>query len=102
MQDRTSEQISYSLDKPLSNVQRRIRQIQEKGIVTMKLQVDLSALGLKKGLLHVYLDDGEFFASAQSLSKLQGVQSAAVHIGNSDVVLEFLFRDSSKILRLIS
>ena len=68
----------------------------------MKLQVDLSALGLKKGLLHVYLDDGEFFALAQSLSKLQGVQSAAVPIGNSDVVLEFLFRDSSKILRLIS
>ena len=68
----------------------------------MQPQLGIFALGLKKGLLHVYLDDGDIFASAESLSKLQGVQSAGVHIGNSDVVLEFLFRDSSEVLNLVS
>lgn len=36
------------------------------------------------------------------MSKLPGVITANVHIGNSDVVLEFLFHDSTEVLNLIA
>ena len=102
MAGKSSKEISATIKIPLSTVQRRIRLIQESGIIKSNLQLDYQKFGLKKGLLHVYLHDGDFRAAADKLSNIDGVTSASVHLGNSDVVLEFVFTDTTEVLDLIS
>lgn len=102
MSGRTSNDIADKLKRPLSTIQRRVRIIEEKGFVVFKPQLDYSKMGLKKGLLHVYLQGGDLRSAAEKLSNLAGVLSASVHLGNSDVILEFLFRESDEVVDLIS
>lgn len=40
--------------------------------------------------------------AAEKFLDLQGVVSASAHLGNSDIVLEFVFEDSGEVLKLIS
>ena len=102
LDSKNTTQIATSLERPLSTIQRRIRLIQEKGILNFEPRLDYSRLGLKKGLLHVYLNDGDLRMAAGKLLDLQGVVSASAHLGNSDIVLEFVFEDSGEVLELIS
>lgn len=41
-------------------------------------------------------------ALAETLLDMKGVLSASVHLGNSDIVLEFVFGESNEVLDLIS
>lgn len=50
----------------------------------------------------MYLKDGNPRVIAEKFLELPGVISAAGHIGNSDMLLEFVFRGSDEILQLIS
>jgi hypothetical protein len=59
-------------------------------------------LGLKKGLLHVYLDTGDIKKVAENLLTSDGIMSAGVHVGNSDIVGEFVYEDSEQLVDLIS
>lgn len=102
LEKQTSQQIAKRLNRPLSTVQRRVRTIYEHGIIANEPVLDYSRFGLAKGLLHVYLEDGNPRAAAEKFIELPGVISAAAHIGNSDIVLEFVFRGSAEILQLIS
>lgn len=83
-------------------MQRRIRVIYEQDIIVNEPLLDYSQFGLSKGLLHVYLEDGNPRSAAEKFLELPGVISASAHIGNSDIVLEFVFRGSDEILQLIS
>jgi nitrate reductase NapAB chaperone NapD len=49
-------------------------------------------------LLHVYIKSGEIKESAEEISKLDGVLSSSVHVGNSDVVAEFVYEDSEQLI----
>ena len=102
LEKQSSQQIAKGLNRPLSTVQRRIRTIHEQGFIAYEPILDYSQFGLSKGLLHVYLKDGNPQAIAEKFLELPGVISAAAHIGNSDMQLEFVFRRSDEILQLIS
>jgi hypothetical protein len=97
-----SKDIALKLKKPLSTVQRRIRTILEKRLVDAAPRLNYCALGIKKGLLHVYLQDGNYREAAERLAAIDGVISSSIHLGNSDIVLEFGFGDSNDVIALIS
>ena len=59
-------------------------------------------MGLKKGLLHVYIRTGNMKGVAEDLLSSEGIMSAGVHIGNSDIVGEFVYEDSEQLVDLIS
>jgi hypothetical protein len=65
-------------------------------------QPNYKKLGLKKGLLHVYLRTGNIKQAAEDLLSNDGIMSSAVHVGNSDVVGEFVYEDSEQLVDLIS
>jgi nitrate reductase NapAB chaperone NapD len=52
-------------------------------------------------LLHVYIKSGEIKESAEEISKLDGVLNSSVHVGNSDVVAEFVYEDSEQLIDTI-
>jgi len=54
-----NKQISNATKIPISTVQRRTRNILQKGIVNLRIEPNWQKLGFKKGLFHIYLKDGD-------------------------------------------
>lgn len=102
VQNRGNKHISTALKIPLSTIQRRVRNLIEKGFIISKNQIDFTKLGFKSGTLHIYLDDGNFDAILDKVSKLKGVISLEVHIGNSDIIAGVVYKVGSELLQLIT
>jgi DNA-binding Lrp family transcriptional regulator len=94
--------ISEKLRIPLSTVQRRSRILLREGYVKQIFQPNYKKLGLKKGLLHVYIRTGNIKELAEELLSREGIMSAGIHVGNSDIVGEFVYEDSEQLVDLIS
>lgn len=97
-----SKEIAKKMQKPLSTIQRRKRVLFERGLLELRVIPNYKKLGFKRGLLHVYVSNGDAQLIGEKLVGLKGIISASLHIGNSDIVGEFVYRDSSEILSLIS
>ena len=94
--------IAEELKTPLSTIQRRTRILLRQQYVNLTYQPNYKKLGLKKGLLHVYLRTGDIKEVAEKLLTSDGIMSAGVHVGNSDLVGEFVYEDSEQLVDLIS
>jgi DNA-binding Lrp family transcriptional regulator len=94
--------IANRLHIPMSTVQRRTRRLFEKGIVKSRIELDYEKLGLRRGLLHVYLRDGDIHNLAKKVSMIKGVQTTSIHVGNSDVLGFFVFKDAGQLLDIMN
>jgi DNA-binding Lrp family transcriptional regulator len=97
-----NKKISSTLKIPLSTIQRRTRRILQSGMVTLEYQPNFKLLGLKKGLLHTYLRDGQLKKTAEKISKMDGILSVTIHVGNSDVVSEFVYDNSEELVDIVA
>lgn len=97
-----NKQISDELKIPLSTTQRRTRNIIQRGLVTNNFIPNYKQLGLKNGMIHVYLADGNIRSTAQKISEMNGITSVSVHVGNSDIVGEFVYEDSEQLVDILS
>jgi len=100
--DYDNKHISNELKIPLSTIQRRVRNILSSGIVTVKVQPNFKMLGIKKGLIHVYLQNGNIKDINSQVAKMQGFLSTSIHVGNSDIVGEFVYKDTEDLVDAIS
>ena len=100
--DVENKAIAEELRTPLSTIQRRTRMLLRSGYISHIFQPNYKKLGLKKGLLHVYLRSGNIKQSAEDLLANEGIMSSGVHVGNSDVVGGFVYEDSEQLVDLIS
>ena len=66
------------------------------------MELNYKKFGINKGLVHLYLADGEAMLIAKKMAEVPGVISVSVHIGNSDIVAEIIYRDSMDILNMLS
>lgn len=98
---RSSRETAKILNKPVSTIQRRARLLVQHGVLKPTFELRHSRIGLKKGFLHVYLDDGSVSEMVDKLLARDGIYSASAHIGNSDVIGMFVYKDSRDILDLI-
>lgn len=71
-------------------------------IIKHRIEIDYRKLGFRKGLLHVYVKDGGIEQVIRKVSEQKGIISVSSHIGNSDVVGEFMIRDSQDIIGIRS
>lgn len=97
-----SKAIADILKKPLSTVQRRIRLLNLQDLIKRGAELNYAKLGFKKGLIHMYLQDGNTRATAKKLLDFNGILEVAIHIGNSDLVGTFVFSNSTEVLNLIT
>lgn len=98
----TNKDISKRLGVPLSTVQRRTRQLIAGGLISVKVELNHYDMGVKKGMLHIYLNNGDHEELARKISTLDTVNSVDVHIGNSDLVANTLYKDNGQLLQTIS
>jgi len=99
---KSNRAIATTLKIPMSTVQRRTRKLFEQDIVRLRCELNHKRLGFRKGLLHVYLKDGNIQGIADKISKIYGIQSTFIHIGNSDIVGLFIFRETQQLLDILS
>ena len=97
-----NKQISNATKIPISTVQRHTRNILQKGIVNLRIEPNWQKLGFKKGLFHIYLKDGDVLQISNRLAKIYGMRSVSVHIGNSDIVSTFLYKESRDVLEAVT
>ena len=97
-----AKEISNKIGRPLSTVQRRVRLLQEGGIVKTTTDLSYTKLGLKYGNLLVYMRNGDVGSVAGSIAGMQGILGVAVHIGSSDIIALYLYRESANLLGLTS
>ena len=100
--DYDNKKISSTLKIPLSTIQRRTRRLLQSGIVKQEYTPNFKMLGIKKGLLHTYLQDGQLRKTAEKISEKEGIISVAIHVGNSDVVSEFVYEASEDLVDIIA
>ena len=97
-----NKKISSTLKVPLSTIQRRTRIILLSGIVTLEYTPNFKMLDIKKGLLHTYLRDGKLRKTAEKISEMEGILSVTLHVGNSDIVSEFVYDNSEELVDIIA
>ncbi|CAN5564459.1 hypothetical protein BH18THE1_BH18THE1_08260 [soil metagenome] len=96
-----NKEISKELGIPLSTIQRRTRNIIRNGLIEIKILPNFKKIGIKRGLLHMYTRSGNIKETALEISKLDGVLSSSIHLGNSDVVVDFVYEDSEQLIDTI-
>lgn len=94
--------ISKKLNIPLPTIQRRTRKLFEKQLVSTKVELNYEKLGYKRGLLHIYLTKGLLDQIGKSVVEKRGIISVSVHVGNSDLVALFVYRDSKDLIETMS
>jgi DNA-binding Lrp family transcriptional regulator len=97
-----NKKISSTLKIPLSTIQRRTRRILQSGMVTLEYQPNFKLLGMKKGLLHTYLRDGHLRKTGEKISEMEGILSVTIHVGNSDIVSEFVYDNSEELVDIVA
>src|SRR5215212_4311171 len=71
-------------------------------MVALEYQPNFKWLGMKKGLLHTYLRDGQLRKTAEKVSEMDGILSVTIHVGNSDIVSEFIYDNSEELVDIIA
>jgi DNA-binding Lrp family transcriptional regulator len=99
---RDNKQIASQLEVPLSTVQRRVRRLFENDTVRMKAEPNYKQLGYSKGVVHLYINNVDAMAVCQKLAEISGVLSVSIHIGNSDIVGEIIYKNSTDVLDVIA
>ena len=102
LKGKNSKDIANKVKSPLSTVQRRTRKLFENELIVSTVELNYEKLGYKRGLLHLYLSDGIVDEVGKILAERPGILSVAVHIGNSDLVALFIYKDSKQLLETIS
>ena len=99
---RNNKQISSQLSIPLSTIQRRVRILLTKEIITPRVQLNYEKLGLKTGLLHIYLKSGDIDQIAKKVYEIDGITSFEIHIGNSDILANVVYKEGKELLNIIT
>lgn len=81
-----NKSISTKVMVPLSTIQRRTRKLFQRKLITSKIELNYSKMGLKRGLIHIYLSDGCIDKIGQQIANKKGITCVFVHVGNSDLV----------------
>jgi hypothetical protein len=97
-----NKKISSTLKIPLSTIQRRTRRILLSGMIKLEYTPSFKKLGIKKGLLHTYLSNGQLRNTAEKESEMDGILSTTIHVGNSDIVSEFIYENSEDLVDIVA
>jgi Lrp/AsnC family transcriptional regulator, regulator for asnA, asnC and gidA len=96
-----NKEISSKLHIPLSTVQRRTKRILEQELVTSTIRLNRYKFGYRTGLIHIYCTGENIQQTAKKVLEFGGVTSVEVHIGNSDILADFAYKESNDLYNVI-
>ena len=96
-----NKEISSNLHIPLSTVQRRTKRILKQELVITTTHLNRCKFGYRTGLIHVYCSDKNIQQTAKKMLEFAGVTSVEIHIGNSDILADFAYKESKELFDVI-
>ena len=96
-----NKEISSKLHIPLSTVQRRAKRILKQELVITTTHLNRSKFGYRTGLIHAYCPDKNIQQTAKKMLEFGGVTSVEIHIGNSDILADFAYKESKELFEVI-
>jgi DNA-binding Lrp family transcriptional regulator len=99
---KTNKEISRDLDIPLSTIQRRVRNLIAARFVVSNIEINYEMFGFKTGLVHVYLRNGNIEETAKKMQNLNQITDVEIHIGNSDILGNVIYKEGKELLNLIA
>jgi Lrp/AsnC family transcriptional regulator for asnA, asnC and gidA len=96
-----NKEISSKLHIPLSTVQRRAKRILKQELVITTTHLNRFKFGYRTGLIHVYCSDKNIQQTAKKMLEFGGVTSVEIHIGNSDILADFAYKESKDLFDVI-
>lgn len=102
MDNLDNKQISNELKITLSTIQRRSRRLIQKGIITIKAEVNAELMGFKRGVVHVNIRNSNMDKIANKISNLDLVESVEICLGNSDMTGNIIYKDNIQVIDTIS
>jgi DNA-binding Lrp family transcriptional regulator len=96
-----NQQIANETKIPLSTVQRNTKILFEKGYVISRNEINHKQLGLRRGLIHIYLEHGDIRQIAAKVTTMDSIQTVSLHAGNSDIIGVFMYNKTEQVLGLI-
>jgi len=96
-----NKEISSKLHIPLSTVQRRTKRILKQELVITTTHLNRCKFGYRTGLIHVYCSDKNIQQTAKKMLEFAGVTSVEIHIGNSDILADFAYKESKELFDVI-
>lgn len=98
---KNNRQMSTILGISLSTVQRRLKNLIQKGVLVSKFHVDYEKIGYRTGLIHVFKMKGNSNEAVKAISKLKGITSIENHIGDSHILVSVVYKLSSDLSDII-
>ena len=74
----------------------------EQNTVQNRVEPNYRQLGYSKGVIHLYINNVDAMDVSQKLAEIPGVMSVSIHIGNSDIVGDIVYKNSIEVLELIA
>jgi Lrp/AsnC family transcriptional regulator for asnA, asnC and gidA len=96
-----NKEISSKLHIPLSTVQLRTKRILKQELVITTTHLNRCKFGYRTGLIHVYCSDKNIQQTAKEMLEFGGVTSVEIHIGNSDILADFAYKESKELFDVI-
>ena len=66
------------------------------------IEVNYQMFGFKTGLVHVYLRNGNIEQTARKIQNLNQITYVEIHIGNSDILGNVIYKKGKELLNLIA
>lgn len=98
----TNNEIAEIERIPLSTVQKRTRRIIKDSFINIRYEPNYTKLGFKTGLIHVCVSNENTYEIAEKFSKMDGVQSVSLYIGNFDILAFLLYKNPKQLMGLVS
>lgn len=102
VEGKANKEISTLCEIPISTIQRRVKNILSNSLVQYGYKLNYEKLGFKSGLIHIYLKSGSVDEIAKIVYDLDRITTVEVHIGNSDIIANVIYKDSKELLDLIA
>lgn len=99
---KSNKEISSTINIPRSTIQRRIRNLITRGLISTNFQIRYEDLGISSGLITIFVGNGDIHEIAKKVCDLEGITSIEIHIGNFDIIGHILYEDRSELLSIIS
>lgn len=97
-----NKDIADDLNVPLSTIQRRTRRLFSNNTVQNRVEPNYRHLGFSKGVVHLYINNVDAMTVSRKLASISGVISVSIHIGNSDIVGDIIYKNSMEVLELLA
>jgi DNA-binding Lrp family transcriptional regulator len=97
----SSTEIAEKTRRPLSTIQRRTRNLLDKGYVVDVMHLNFKKFGLRRGLLHFKCKTSDMQEAVDKIAALRSVESVSGYLGSLDLIANIVYADSAEVLEII-